>query len=66
MNIALTITMYQGTIQESSRNRAAVLLNVVGNVCKYRKSAFKIATRNADEHSQLMSNDDKDSCRELQ
>jgi hypothetical protein len=39
---------------------------VVGNVCKYGKSAFNIATRNADEHTQLISNNDKDSCRELQ
>ena len=39
---------------------------VVGNVRKYRKSAFNLATRNADEHSQLRSNSDKESSRELQ
>jgi len=46
-------------------NRAAVILNVVGNVCKYRKSAFQDCySPMRNEHSQLMSNDDKDSCRE--
>jgi hypothetical protein len=39
---------------------------VVGNVRKYRKSAFNLATRNADEHSQLISKSDKESSRELQ
>jgi hypothetical protein len=39
---------------------------VVGDVCKYRKSACNLATRNADEYSQLISNSDKESSRELQ
>jgi len=39
---------------------------VVGHVCQCRKLAFNFATRNADEHSQLISNSDKDTCYELQ
>ena len=39
---------------------------VVGNVCKCRKSPFHPATRNTDEHSQLIANSDKESSRELQ
>jgi len=39
---------------------------VVGNVCKCRKSLFNLATRNTDEHSQLISNSDNESSRELQ
>jgi hypothetical protein len=39
---------------------------VVGNIFKYHKSAFNLATRNADEHSKLISNSDKESFRELQ
>jgi hypothetical protein len=39
---------------------------VVGNVCKCRKSPFHPATHNTDEHSQLISNSDKESSRELQ
>jgi hypothetical protein len=39
---------------------------VAGNVRKYRKSAFNLATRNADEHSQMISNSDKESSRKWQ
>jgi hypothetical protein len=39
---------------------------VVGNVCKCRELPFNLATRNTDEHNQLISNSDKESSRKLQ